>query len=882
MTCEQSAEVQYAQVTATGKRFYTLENEVSCKMKNAIYAIKCLKCKIHYVGETKQMVKSRFLQHRRDVISNKKGTFMVKHFNQPHHSWEDMEIKILDCTDGDDKVKLRTKEYNWIKILTSAFPWGMNDSISGYGNLSEWETNGDMTAKNSPYFKLPVHDGKKRKRGNRKRRNKIVDVEFTDKVKEYYEDKQFDKLYKCFRQASKRTLSRAVKESETMTGCTSIQMLICGYSLGIFDKNKPERKTEYNRKGIVVDIPFICNTLSQIGLQSFMNKPRNKCLLGYQESNSQDFKKPKVLFRLNRTIGSFCFNYNKFLKTIREEWVSGQEEVPCECKIKYSDYISYNGHVITGNVNIITDNVFLKEMMSKGTNHRIDKKFITMEDLQTIRCSIIDYAEKAYIKEQSTDKPQDIANYVDAVTEYVWNKAPFGYERNGGTLKSAIFQDMVCTPVDKATNNFAFICKRLYFEFVNKELSGNSTYIPRNTTVDDLIRRHSSLCRGYGMELEVDNNKVPTLFGIPKFHKPTLKFRFIAGASRSSTKPISIMGHNFLQLIKNHFLKYCKVIENRTKSRRYISVANSEHVVRQLRRLDHWHSAKTYDFSTLYTNLPHDAILACIFELINLCFRNCGKQYCTVRKGRNKYGKPAYYSDISIDNSQWISLDKTTAKQLIFDIINETFIQVGTTIYQQQAGVPMGGNASPLIADLALSMMEFKYLEKHSISTNQGVLTRYIDDILAVNINVSDLIANCYDKSLKINDETGNHSSISYLDIHIDSENQKLLLYNKTKVFNFEVIKAYHQSSCVPASMIIGVIISSLFRYATIISNVNDFCAETLSYFQGLIERGHSKENIMEGLLKFCARHNTKLWRYGMFTKKEIKKKLIKRITERL
>ena len=82
--------------------------------------------------------------------------------------------------------------------------------------------------------------------------------------------------------------------------------------------------------------------------------------------------------------------------------------------------------------------------------------------------------------------------------------------------------------------------------------------------------------------------------------------------------------------------------------------------------------------------------------------------------------------------------------------------------------------------------------------------------------------------------------------------------------------------------MIIGVIISSLFRYATIISNVNDFCAEMLSYFQGLIERGHSKENIMEGLLKFCARHNTKLWRYGMFTKKEIKKKLIKRITERL
>ena len=77
-----------------------------------------------------------------------------------------------------------------------------------------------------------------------------------------------------------------------------------------------------NRKGIVVDIPLICNTLSQIGLQSFMNKPRNKCLLGYRESNSQDFKKAKVLFHLNRTIGSFCFNYNKFLKNIREEWVS--------------------------------------------------------------------------------------------------------------------------------------------------------------------------------------------------------------------------------------------------------------------------------------------------------------------------------------------------------------------------------------------------------------------------------------------------------------------------------------------------------------------------------------------------------------------------------
>lgn len=54
---------------------------------------------------------------------------------------------------------------------------------------------------------------------------------------------------------------------------------------------------------------------------------------------------------------------------------------------------------------------------------------------------------------------------------------------------------------------------------------------------------------------------------------------------------------------------YCRVIERRTQVKRMWVIDNSENVLDDIELINSEHNAKninTFDFSTLYTNLPHE------------------------------------------------------------------------------------------------------------------------------------------------------------------------------------------------------------------------------------------------------------------------------------
>ena len=69
-------------------------------------------------------------------------------------------------------------------------------------------------------------------------------------------------------------------------------------------------------------------------------------------------------------------------------------------------------------------------------------------------------------------------------------------------------------------------------------------------------------------------------------------------------------------------------------------------------------------------------------------------------------------------------------------ILENTFVKFAGLIFRQIKGVPMGGNASPMIADLTLAIMELNFLKntKNKDRARQAQFTcRYIDDILSFN-----------------------------------------------------------------------------------------------------------------------------------------------------
>ena len=54
----------------------------------------------------------------------------------------------------------------------------------------------------------------------------------------------------------------------------------------------------------------------------------------------------------------------------------------------------------------------------------------------------------------------------------------------------------VISPIDKASNNFAIICKKFFLEVIQGELGisekikGNSVYKPVNQNIDNIIEKH--------------------------------------------------------------------------------------------------------------------------------------------------------------------------------------------------------------------------------------------------------------------------------------------------------------------------------------------------------------------------------------------------------
>ena len=78
--------------------------------------------------------------------------------------------------------------------------------------------------------------------------------------------------------------------------------------------------------------------------------------------------------------------------------------------------------------------------------------------------------------------------------------------------------------------------------------------------------------------------KVPTIYHLPKFHKSPYKYGFIFSSSHWSTTRISILFTNALNTIKN-----------------LIEVLDQLHA-----HVGPFGSVQSFDFSTLYTLLPHD------------------------------------------------------------------------------------------------------------------------------------------------------------------------------------------------------------------------------------------------------------------------------------
>ena len=146
-------------------------------------------------------------------------------------------------------------------------------------------------------------------------------------------------------------------------------------------------------------------------------------------------------------------------------------------------------------------------------------------------------------------------------------------------------------------------------------------------------------------------------------------------------------------------------------------------------------SIQTFDFSTLYTSIPHDLLKSRMNNIINNAFKhkNGATRYTHIKVGRNK---SHFTSDPSNGDNKYTAND--ICKMIEF-LVDNIYVRFGGQLFRQMVGIPMGTNCAPLLADLFLYSYENEFLDKlikegkRKLARRFNLSYRYIDDLISFN-----------------------------------------------------------------------------------------------------------------------------------------------------
>ena len=362
----------------------------------------------------------------------------------------------------------------------------------------------------------------------------------------------------------------------------------------------------------------------------------------------------------------------------------------------------------------------------------------------------------------------------------------------------------------------------------------------------------------------LEHRKLPTMYWIPKLHKTPYKARFIANSSACTTTKISKLLTSCLTKIKDHTIRYCnKVYENSGKNL-FWSIKNSCEVLTKLQHKGFQaKQLSTYDFSTLYTTLPHNLIKIKLVQLIEKTFAREQMPFLACN-----YEKAFFTSEILKNYTMWTCCDVCKALTFLLDNI---YIRFGNTIYRQVIGIPMGTNCAPLIADLFLYCYERDFMLSLKSDTQADIIkafndtSRYLDDILNIdNSFFESLYPSIYPIELKLNKANINDTSTSFLDLDLTIKDGIITskIYDKRDDFDFQIVNYPHLDGDVPRIPSYGVYMSQLLRFARACTSIEDFNKRNLVITDKLLKQGYRYCKLRKTFSKFYHRNISLISKY--------------------
>ena len=233
-----------------------------------------------------------------------------------------------------------------------------------------------------------------------------------------------------------------------------------------------------------------------------------------------------------------------------------------------------------------------------------------------------------------------------------------------------------------------------------------------------------------------------------------MNFASSTRATENMTKQATELSKLFtfcLAALKTHVIRYCEKVYERSGKIFFWSVKNSSEVINKLKLRGFLAtSLSTYEFSTLYTTLPHNLIKAKLNDLIEWSFEREGLSYLACNE-RNAFFTSEHQNRYKLWSCQ------NMCEALTYPLEN-IFSRFGTKLYRQFAGIPMGTNIASLIADLFLFCYERDFMASLSYNKEAKIIqafnstSRYLDDFLNIdNAYFEGMMGRIYPPELQLN-----------------------------------------------------------------------------------------------------------------------------------
>ena len=316
--------------------------------------------------------------------------------------------------------------------------------------------------------------------------------------------------------------------------------------------------------------------------------------------------------------------------------------------------------------------------------------------------------------------------------------------------------------------------------------------------------------------------------------------RFIVASKQCSTKPLSKAVSSAFKLIFNQAKRLhanAKFLSNYNK---FWVLENADPVISILKNINRKKKAKsisTYDFSTLYTKLPHNKLISQLSKVIDLVYKGGDKKFIYIASN-NK----AYWSK----SKKAVSFSKTSLKTAVSHLIENCYFTVGDIVLKQAIGIPMGIDPAPFWANLFLYTYEENYISsrisidpvkaRHFHSTK-----RFIDDLCAINDGneFGKVYRNIYPEELELKlEHSGQHASFLNLDITIEENIFVYKLYDKRDAFPFSIVRMPQISSNIPQSIFYSAFVGEFLRIARSTLKLLDFIPISKELINRMMKQG--------------------------------------------